>query len=127
MSFDADNLPPGLIAPPTPVGIVAAGNRANQLVAEVRSAAERGLLNRARVGRVLAELNLLMMEVGTQWNKVQGNSRLFRVNEYRKRQQFVGPFGSTDELKKFNELSQSYSAICDAFAEIEIITEGLRQ
>jgi hypothetical protein len=127
MSFDIDHLPPGLVAPPTPVDFVAAGRRAEALVQEVRVAAERGLLNAPRVNRVLAELNLLMIEVGTEWNKVQGNPRLFRVQEYRKRQHFVGPFGSTDDLKRFNELSQSYSAICDAFAEIQILTEGLTQ
>jgi hypothetical protein len=127
--LEFENLPPGLVAPPKPVDFVAAGRRAEALVREVRSAAERGLLNAPRVGRVVAELNLLMMSVGTEWNKVQGNPRLFRVREIRKRKHFVGPFGSIDDLKRFNELSQAYSAICDAFAEIEIVaeTEGLRQ
>jgi hypothetical protein len=127
MNLDGIDIPEGLRAPPKPIDFIAAGRRAEQIVAGIRSAAERGLLDVGRAGRAITELNLLMMEVGTEWNKVQGNPRLFRVQEYRKRKHFVGPFGSIDELKRFNELSQSYSAICDAFAEIQILTEGMMQ
>lgn len=130
MSYDADNLPPGLVAPPkppTPTDYVAAAKRAEQLVAGIRSASERGLLNRDRAGRAIGELNKLMMDVGMEWNAVCGNERLFRVREHNRRRQAVGPFGTLDDVTKFSQLRNSYQTIHEAFAEIEILCEGLWQ
>jgi hypothetical protein len=125
--FDIDHLPPGLVAPPAPVDYVAAANRAEALVQEIRSAKERGLLNRARVGRALAEINADLMTVGQQWNAVQGNERLFRIQQFERRKNVVGPFGTRREVESFSALDHSYKTICDCFAEIELLCEGITQ
>jgi hypothetical protein len=127
MNFEGIDIPLSLrpIKPTPPVDYIAAARRAEQIVAEIRSASERGALNRARAGRAIGELNKMMMEVGMEWNKVCGNERLFRVQQQRRRRQAVGPFGSLADVTAFSQLRNSYQTIHEAFAEIEILTEGL--
>jgi hypothetical protein len=124
MEFEGIELPPGLQAPKPPFNHVEAAKRAEQLVQEIRSAAERGLLNHDRAVRALATINIDLMEAGAILLKVANNPRLLVLEQRRHGVGVVGPHGTLNEVSEFSRLQDSYLTLNESMAEISIIAEA---
>jgi hypothetical protein len=125
MQFDF--IPEGLRKPEAPVDHVAAARKAEALVLEIRSAVERGLIDRGRTNRALAAINADLMEVGMTLNRCANNPRLLVLERRRHGLGVKSIHGSLNEVSEFSRLQNSYLVLYESMCEIQILTEGLMQ
>jgi hypothetical protein len=124
VTYDIDNLPPGLVAPKVPFNHVEAARMAEALVQQTRAAAERGALNIARVNRALAEINLALMETGMILNRCANNPRLFVLEQRRYGVGVKSIHGTLNEVSEFSRLQDSYRVLYESMCEIQLVAEA---